>query len=177
MIEYGIESGNQDLLNYIRKGISMEQVRKAIRFTKKYGIKTFGFFMLALPKETPEMGKKTVKFAIDLDLDSAQFVTLRPLHGTEIYEQCQKEGTILDFSDEFYDKSSPFRFWLFPTIKFIPDDYLNKGNVIKILKFAYRKFYFRYPYICKVVKNIKNFKDLVDIVDGFWLFIRILFFY
>lgn len=174
MIMYGIESGSQDLLNYIRKGISIEQIREAIKITKKSGIKTFGYFMLALPKEIPERGKQTVQFAIDLDLDFAQFVPTRPLFGTRLYDLCKQEGRILDDSYEFYDTSVSSSI-LIPKIKFIPIAYKNKKAVRKIIKFAYRRFYLRYSYIWKLLRNKKYQIRIMKPVEWFLLFIRITF--
>ena len=178
MIRYGIESGNQSSLNYIKKGIVIEQVKDAIKLTKKFGIKTLGYFILALPKETPEMGKQTVRFAIDLDLDIAQFVPLRPLLKTEIYDLCGKEGEILDNVNlnKSYDLSitSPI---LIPRISFIPKAYKNKEEVVKILKFAYIKFYLRFHYIWKLLNSKKKKgDDAGKIREWFFLFIKIVFF-
>ncbi len=174
MIMYGIESGSQDLLNYIKKGISIEQVKDAIKITKNFNIKTFGYFMLALPKETPELGKQTIQFAIDLDLDFAQFVPTRPLFGTKLYNLCKQEGIILDSSDEFYDTSISASI-LVPKIKFVPTAYKDKKAVAKIVKFAYKKFYLRYSYIRKLLKSKKNQFGLMKLVERFSLFIRIIF--
>ena len=173
MIGYGIESGSQDLLNYIRKGISVQQVRYAVELTKEFGIKTIGYFMLALPKETPEIGKETIQFAIDLDLDLAQFVPTRPLFGTRLYDLCKEEGKILDSSYEFYDTSISIPS-LIPRIKFIPAAYKEKVAVANIIKSAYRKFYLRYSYI-KRLKNKQGRSDLGGITESFMLFMRIIF--
>jgi len=166
MILYGIESGNQELLDYINKGISIEQVKDAVRLTREFGIKTCGYFMLALPGESPEMGKKTVQLAIDLDLDLAQFTPTRMLPGTRLYEICKKEGTISDDPYEFYDTSvsGPM---LVPKIKFVPGGYQDKKAVAEIIKFAYRKFFFRFGYLWKIIKNGKFLKRSIEYLGVF----------
>ena len=83
-IFYGLESGNQDLLDGINKGITLEQIRETIKWTHKFGIETRGSFMLALPGETPEKAEKTINFAIELDLDYAQFTPAYPEYGTKL---------------------------------------------------------------------------------------------
>ena len=68
-IFYGIEAGDQQLLDNIEKGITLDMSRKAVRATKAAGIEVRGSFMIALPGETPELGRKTIRFAIELDAD------------------------------------------------------------------------------------------------------------
>lgn len=177
MIRYGIESGNQSLLNYTKKGIAIEQVKDTIKLTKEFGIKTLGYFILALPKETPEMGKQTVRFAIDLDLDIAQFAPLRPLLRTEMYSLCRKEGKILNNVNlnKFYDLSITCPI-LMPRVSFIPKAYKSREEVVKILKFAYIKFYLRFHYIWKLLNSKKERGDIRRIKEWFFLFIKIVFF-
>lgn len=80
-IYYGIESGDQDMLERVNKGITLEQVRETIRLTKKHGIRSLGFFLIGSPGETRETIRKTLKFAKSLDLDYVQFskTTAKPL--------------------------------------------------------------------------------------------------
>ena len=80
-IYYGIESGDQEMLNRVNKGITLEQVRETIRMTKKHGIRALGFFLIGSPEETRETIRKSLKFAKSLDLDYVQFskTTAKPL--------------------------------------------------------------------------------------------------
>lgn len=155
-IFFGLESGNQELLNKIRKGITLKQIRKAVKWANESGIETRGSFMFALPGETPEMGEKTINFAISLDLNYAQFLLTTPFPGTKLLEQCEKEGRLsLD-----YDKYSVFQ----PV--FIPFGYKNKEQLVKILKRAYRRFYLRPKYILKHLKKIKSWEDIKKYISG-----------
>lgn len=145
-------SGSQELLDYIGKGISIGQVRETVRSTKEFGIKAFGYFMLGLLRETPEMGRQTVQFARQLDLDFAQFTPVRPLPGTRLYELCKEEGVLLGCGNSFYD-TSVSNSVLMPKINFIPFRYKNKKAVESILKFAYRKFYFSPSYFYNFLRR------------------------
>ncbi len=80
-VYFGIESGDQDMLETVNKGISLEQVREAIRMTQKHGIRALGFFLVGSPGETRQTIRKTLKFAKSLDLDYVQFskTTAKPL--------------------------------------------------------------------------------------------------
>jgi len=69
----GFESGNQDLLDRMNKGITLDQSRIFAKNAKKAGLLVHGCFMFGFPGETEEMMERTVHFAIELDPDSAQF--------------------------------------------------------------------------------------------------------
>jgi len=77
----GIESGVQEMLDKVNKGINIEQIRNAIDMTKAHGIKTLGFIMTGLPGETRQSLNQSVKFATSLGLDYVQFskTTAKPL--------------------------------------------------------------------------------------------------
>ena len=175
-IGYGLESGSQDLLDYINKGILIEQIKEVIKLSKVFGIKVYGYFMLALPKETPEIGRRTVQFAIDLDLDLVQFAPVRPLFGTKLYDLCKNEGEILNSSYEFYDTSNlgPY---LIPKINFVPKDYKDKRAVSKMIRFAYRRFYLRYSCIWKLLlDSIEDRDPSIRFVDQLRLFKNLIFY-
>ena len=91
-IYFGIESGSQEDLDKMRKGITLEQIRETIRLTKKHGIRSLGFFLVGGVGETRESIHQTVKFAKSLDLDYIQFskVTAKPL--TELWRDLVRES-------------------------------------------------------------------------------------
>ncbi len=78
MIAYGIESGNQMILNNLRKNITIEQIKSAIVATHKAGIQSVGYFMFGSPGETPETIRQTIDFA--------QFSVTTPFPGTDLYD-------------------------------------------------------------------------------------------
>lgn len=153
----GVESGNQDLLDRIKKGITLEQIKKKVKMIQKYGIEVRASFMLALPGETPQKGEKTIKFAIELDPDYAQFCTTSPYYGTELYQDALSNGTLLKNLD-YYTSVTP---------AFIPKDYSSLEEVKKMQKKAFRKFYFRPRFIYKKLKSIRSVDDIKRYFDGF----------
>jgi anaerobic magnesium-protoporphyrin IX monomethyl ester cyclase len=72
-IYYGIESGVQEILDRVNKGITLRQVEDTIQVTKELGIRPLGFFLIGAPGETRETVRQTLKFAKRLDLDYVQF--------------------------------------------------------------------------------------------------------
>lgn len=92
MIEFGIESGSQLMLDKMRKNVSLEAIRRAIRFTKKAGILSKGNFILGNIGETRSTLEQTIRFASSLPLDLMQHTFLAPLPGTECYEVADMAG-------------------------------------------------------------------------------------
>lgn len=160
-IFYGIESGNQKLLDKIKKGITLEQCRKAIRWTKEAGIESRGAMMIALPGETPKLAEKTIKFAIELDLDYAQFTYTTPYCGTKLFHQCLAEGRL----DTNFDKYNAFE----PV--YVPQGYKDAKQVKAVFKKAYTQFYFRPAYFLKRIKKIRSKDDIRRLLYGLKIFL------
>lgn len=160
-IFYGIESGNQELLNKIKKGISLEQIRRAVKWTKKAGIETRGSFMLALPGETPEMAKKTIDFAIEIDVDYAQFCITTPYPGTELFDICKNEGQLSLTYDDYSGHKSVF----------IPNGYKDAEEIRKMRSLAYNRFYFRFGYVWGRIKRIRSLSDITKYLTGLKLLV------
>jgi radical SAM superfamily enzyme YgiQ (UPF0313 family) len=106
-IAYGVESGNEKILNNVNKFISLDQARNAVKWARESGIKSFTLFILGLPSETKETAIDTINFAIELDADFADFSILVPFPGTKIFEMAKKnEGglNLLSCNWEKYGK-------------------------------------------------------------------------
>lgn len=162
-VSFGFESGNQDLLDTIKKGITLEQSRKAAYLANALGLEVVGTFMLALPGETPEKAAKTIQFAIELDCTYAAFIPTHPFFGTQLYEQCVREGKMMPPA---YSKNMRHTRYL-PEVTYIPSGYRNKEEIAHMIKKAYKDFYFRPRYFLKHIKKIKRFEDLKRYWDGF----------
>ncbi|MDO8646846.1 MAG: radical SAM protein [Candidatus Diapherotrites archaeon] len=155
-IFYGIEAGDQTLLDNINKGIKLEDVRKAVKLTKEAGIEIRGSFMIGLPGETPELAEKTINFAIELDPDYAQFSITTPFPGTELYKTASKFGK-LDENFENYNEWQPV---------FVPFGYKNAEEVVKMQKKAFKKFYIRPAYVLKRISKIRSPQDFFKNLKG-----------
>ncbi len=105
VVFYGIEFGNQRILDLCKKGFTTEQVRRTVEMTAKSGISSYGYFMMGYPTETVETVEDTINFAkelaIDHGLDSAGFSIVTPFPGTPLYDYC-KEHNLLRTSDWRY---------------------------------------------------------------------------
>jgi len=151
-IYFGIESGDQEMLDRVNKGITLNQVRETIRLTKDYGIRSLGFFLIASPGETRETIKKTVKFAQELDLDYVQFskTTAKPL--TSMWK------TLVEDTGEDYWKD----YILGNTEEGIlprPWTDLSNEEIDRLTKMAYLSYYMRPAYILKQLAALKSFEE------------------
>lgn len=159
-IFFGFESGNQDLLENIKKGITLQQIRDAVIKAKSAGIEIMANFMLALPGETPEKAMETINLAIELDPEIAKFNVTVPHPGTDLYEEIigGKWGLLEGEKDKYTG--------YFPV--FIPSEYKNMKEIEKIKRMAYWKFYLRPSYILRRMLRIRSYEDFVRHVKGFW---------
>jgi radical SAM superfamily enzyme YgiQ (UPF0313 family) len=96
-VGFGIETGDQKVLNRINKNITVEQTEKAVALANKAGLDTFGFFIFGLSGETEESMKKTIALAKRLPLDTAKFDICIPYPGTRYYDELKAEGRILSY--------------------------------------------------------------------------------
>lgn len=166
-ISYGIESGSQRLLNLIRKGISLDQAKKAVKSTKEAGIECRGTFILGLPTETRNESMETINFAKELDLDFAKFSLATPYPGTELHDIAVSDGNLsIDWS------------MLSSMIGFSECDpaYVPTGRDPKELKSLQRKamkeFYFRPKQIWGFAKNIHSLNDIKRYLWGAYGLLR-----
>ncbi len=93
-IEYGIESGNQEILNYYDKKITLDQVRRAVKLSKKAGFLTIGNFILGAPIETESQMDDSIAFAKEINLDFAFFYPFSYLKGSDLWEDAYREGIV-----------------------------------------------------------------------------------
>jgi radical SAM superfamily enzyme YgiQ (UPF0313 family) len=156
---FGIESGDEDVLERINKKISLDMVEGALRMTKEAGIKTTGFFIIGLPTDTRDSILRTISVAKKLPLDRAQFGLFAPLPGSS------------DF-DHWLEKEKPDSidwdaFNLYNVIYKL--DTVLKHKVKTLQKKAFKEFYLRPRIVLNILREIHPrefipvFKRLKDI--------------
>lgn len=156
-IHFGIESGSQRLLNLIKKGITLQQSRDAIKCCRKVGIKTRAYFMLGLPTETKEESLKTIAFAKEIDPDYVKFSLTTPYPGTELFDIVKKEGNLKSESWSIYKTMGGFG-------SGTERPYVPKGRTSKELnelqKRAHKEFFFRPKIILRFLLNIRSIGEI-----------------
>lgn len=152
-IDYGIESGNQEILNIIKKNITLSQIEKAVNLTREAGLQPNGLFMIGHPYETEDMIMETINFAKKLPFEYATFNITLPLPGTELWGWAQeKKGLRLLTQD--WEK---FKAYGDPVIE-LPK--VSSKRLSQLQKKAYRAFYLRPNYMIK--KLIRHPKVLFN---------------
>jgi len=161
----GFESGEQKLLDLLNKGITLDQIRQANRWCKEVGIEVRASFMIALPQETPQICRKTINFAKELNPDYALFCITTPYPKTKLFEYARKYGSLdLDFSK--YSCWEPV---------FVPFGYKNKEEILAMERKAVREFYLRPRYIMQRLRKIKTFEDFRRTLKGLRIVIGFMF--
>ena len=152
MISFGIESGDQEILDKIKKRITISQIKETINLCKKYKIKTYLFFVYGLPWETKESLKKTFLLAKGLAGDFVEFHQAYPFPGTDFYNQALKLG--------LFKKNEIFNSDVFssPVASFC----LSKKDINKFRKKSVLRYYFRKKFILEKLKEIDSFKKLIN---------------
>lgn len=151
-IYYGIESVDQDVLNRINKNIAPEKAVQAIRISKKYGLRTMGFFMIGNSGDTVGSVRHTIGFAKKLDLDFIQVCRVIPKPGTAL-DKDMIEFTGIDFwrehvlGNKIEDRLAT------------PWTELTEKRKAALTKEFYLRFYFR-PRI--IVKRLFQLKSLAE---------------
>ena len=101
-IFYGVESGNQDMLDSMNKGITIAEIKRAFKLTKEAGIKSEASFIIGMPGETPETIMQSLKLWEELDPDWCSFSRAIPFPNTELERELKIKGhLIVDNSEDF----------------------------------------------------------------------------
>jgi radical SAM superfamily enzyme YgiQ (UPF0313 family) len=130
----GYESGNQQILNNVKKGIRIDNARRFTRDAKSLGIKIHGTFIFGLPGETQETIHETIQFARDLDPDTVQASIAAPYAGTALHRQALAEGW-LEGSDLVDGRGVQRAAVSYP--------HLSSDEIFHSVEKFYKRFYFR----------------------------------
>lgn len=92
---FGLESGSDKILGYLKNSaVTVEENKRALKLSKKYGFSTFGNFIIGTPGETKEDLKKTIELMKDENLDLCKGWVLKPYPGTKVWELYKRKGYI-----------------------------------------------------------------------------------
>jgi anaerobic magnesium-protoporphyrin IX monomethyl ester cyclase len=127
----GFESIDDETLKDLHKSQTKSDIENAVRTLHKYGVSVHGMFMFGGDRDTVESISDTVKFAMENELETVQFMILTPFPGTEIYETIEKENRLFHKNWDYYNGM----FAVFQPKTMSP------VRLIKETAKAYRKFY------------------------------------
>ena len=162
-VAFGLESGDQRMLNIMKKGTTVEQNRKAVIWAKKAGLNVRAYFVLGMPGETSQSIRKTIDFAKSLPLDIVTFYTLTIYPGNELYKMLKKEGKLLH---EDYSQYNPLIDINKSKLAYVPEGLTEKYIKMMVSK-AHKEFYFRFNYIFRQTLSIRSWSDIKRFWRGF----------
>jgi len=166
-IAYGIESGSQEIVNTLNKDITLEQAEEAVSLSREVGLQTIGYFMIGSPGESPETIRQTIQFAKNLKLDFAQFSITIPLPGAKLYKLYidGRKGESIPWESFVY---ADFNKSITPIFE---SNQLNKDDIQKWIKRAYKEFYLRPSYIWQRIRHTTSMGDLRVGIKGLSMFL------
>ncbi|BDG02215.1 hopanoid biosynthesis associated radical SAM protein HpnJ [Anaeromyxobacter oryzae] len=140
----GYESGNQGILNNVKKGVRLDIARRFTEDCNDLGITIHGTFIIGLPGETRETIEETIRFACELDPHTIQVSLAAPYPGTELYRQAVEHGWLdaahADLVDEHGVQLAPLHY-----------PHLDHEDMHAAVERFYREFYFRPSKIAEIV--------------------------
>jgi magnesium-protoporphyrin IX monomethyl ester (oxidative) cyclase len=152
-IYFGVESGSQETIDKIGKRIDLRQAEKVFEAIRKVGGSAVATFILGFPWETVDDMKKTIKFALKLDPDYAQFTYATPYPGTPLYEMAKEHDLIVDHDWSHYTTVRPV----------MRGFHFGIEEVEALFKEAYTKFYVRLKFLVRQIR-LGLFKDFLKTI-------------
>ena len=138
---FGVESGTQQVLDGMKKGISPEQTIKTIKLVRELGLKPVPNVLLGFPGETKETAWKTIKFAEKVSPDEIAFYNIAtPYPGTPMYDHVIKNGWLRVTDFDLYDATTP----IFETPT------LSLRDLAELYDKAFQSFYMRPSYVFRM---------------------------
>jgi hopanoid biosynthesis associated radical SAM protein HpnJ len=150
----GYESGNQQILHNIRKGMRVDVARRFSADCRKLGIVIHGTFIVGLPGETRETIEETIRFAKEINPHTIQVSLAAPYPGTELYRQAIEAGWLhenarsLIAGDGFQISSLQY-------------PHLSNSEIFAAVKDFYRRFYFRPAKMAELAWEMVSSTDML----------------
>lgn len=144
-LSFGLVSGNQDVIDFSGKHITLEQTQKVIHLCDKMGFFINGSFVLGAPFEDRNHFNRTIEFACSLPLDSVAFHPLVYWHGSGLWQEAFAQGKIHDDAYQtFPDKEAGL-------------SYFTKEEILMYCRQATQRFFYRPKYLIHLIsKALRN---------------------
>ena len=167
LIAYGVESGNQHILDNVKKGYTLKKIKHAFRLTKKAGIRVLGYFMAGLPGETYATLDETMALSLALEPDFVSWSITALYPGSRLYQQALN-GELgnnyaqikVPIAEHFSSVSSlsPFAHGH----AFIYEGDIPRDYILKRVNRAYQRFYLRISYIIRFCLKLQTITEALS---------------
>lgn len=152
LIEFGVESGNQAILDRYEKDITVEQIRSAFGWARELDLSTLGTFVLGLPGETRESLQQTLDLALEIEPTFCSFNVASPRMGTELRHDMLDQGIITDDQAALLDSSRSLPVFSTQT--------LSAEELHAFRRRAIRSFYLRPSYLFRRLRKVTSLVEL-----------------
>jgi anaerobic magnesium-protoporphyrin IX monomethyl ester cyclase len=146
MLALGIETESEETRKDMMKRLDGEKIRKAVANMRTAGIRSFAFFIMGYPGETPSALDRTIEYAVELDPDFANFYPAVPYPGTALHAKAKREGWLRgeDWSRMEYS------YYL------LHGNGLDEAAVMGAINRARRRFYLRPSYLARHAGDVSR---------------------
>ena len=150
----GYETGDQQILINIKKGMRVEVARQFTKDCHELGIVIHGTFIMGLPGETKETIEQTIRFATEINPHTIQVSLAAPYPGTFLYRQAKEKGWLDESHADLVD---------FKGVQIVPLHYehLSHTEIFDSVETFYRRFYFRSGKIASIVGEMVRSPDMM----------------
>jgi len=151
----GYESGNQQILHNIKKGMRIEVAKRFTKDCHDLGITIHGTFILGLPGETRDTIQETIHFAREINPHTLQVSLAAPYPGTFLYKQAVENGWLDTDNAELVDSQG---------VQIAPLHYphLSHSEIFHSVEEFYRSFYLRVPKIASIVAEMATSREMLQ---------------
>jgi radical SAM superfamily enzyme YgiQ (UPF0313 family) len=156
---FGIESGDPEVSRKMGKGITLDQARKAIVLTHKYGIKTLTSYIFGLPGETRQSANNTIEFACSVPSTISMFFILVPYPGSDVYDDFimrNKEGLFNSWKYFAHTSTKPL----------VSIEGMSEEEMLGLVGKAYMRFYLRPVQIWRMLRKLHGWAELMTYIRG-----------
>jgi len=157
LLDVGYESGNDNILKNIKKGITLDQARDFTKNAKKAGLMILADFVIGLPGETKETVEKTIKFVKELKPELMQFSVATPIPGTEFYDWVKENNFLIvdDLEESLNDEGIQKAIISYPE--------LTNEEIEKYVQKGVKDYYLSPSYIPIAMKSILRKNGLSEL--------------
>lgn len=159
LVRLGVESGSQKILNEMKKGITVEQIKNAFKLCKEIHLPANASFILGMPGETIETVHETIALAKEINPAIIYIFFAMPLVGTELREVALTQKLILNDNWETWDSLDQ------PIMRTYEQSY---DELINLKKDFYKSFYYRPKYLLDKLCSIRGYNQIKHYLKGFW---------
>ncbi|PKO19408.1 hypothetical protein CVU37_04245 [candidate division BRC1 bacterium HGW-BRC1-1] len=154
VIAYGVESGNEQMLERIEKKATTDQAREAVRLTRESGIRSSIYLLMGLPWDTSETIEDNIRFAREIKPDFIEVFYTYPFPGTKLHQIAIEKGLIRPGEVPVEAYSQPA----------MPGMYMTQAELADWRRVSLRRIYLQPRYIWRTLRAARSPRELAQYI-------------